>query len=166
MSSAERQGRACVSDLAHVEKILNNNANLQSLIDLTRGLFHVEMLSKLFSSVLEALAISYGFLNAPRGCTPGKFLMGLEVVQYVDLQPIPNVQNAVNVARHPHVSFKKWVSPVRHGRFSSLVRSLIKNMVTNFFFPVNAFCYTFNYNQAIYDYAAKTIVVTRGPLAP
>lgn len=44
-------------------------------------------------------------------------------------------------------------------RFSSLLRSLMKNMLINLLFPLSAAAYAFSYNRAGYDIAAKTMVV-------
>lgn len=125
----------------------------------------VEVLAKIASGVLEALCLAYGFASYP-GSTPGKHLMGLRVISCVDVQPVVGALNQVTVTSLPYISLKRCVCffysfNMHLIYFSALVRSLLKNLVTNFLFPVNAFFYTFQYNRSIYDLAAKTIVVTR-----
>ncbi|KAI6173006.1 RDD domain-containing protein [Aphelenchoides besseyi] len=139
-------------DLDQFDSILTSTADLQTLIDLTQGLFHIEVISKILSGIVEALCLTYGFASYPPGTTPGKFVMNLQVVSCIDIQPVAGVRNQVVVTSQPHISI-----------FNSLIRSLLKNLVTNFLFPVNAFFYAFSYNRSVYDHAASTLVVTRTP---
>jgi hypothetical protein len=100
--------RFIFSDLDQLESILNNSADLQTLIDLTQGLFHLEVISKIFSGILEAFCITYGFGHYPPGCTPGKFLMGLRIVSCLDVQPVNGgAPNQVMVTRHAYVNLKR-----------------------------------------------------------
>ncbi|CAD5211359.1 unnamed protein product [Bursaphelenchus xylophilus] len=140
-------------DLDHLERLISSTTDLDTLIKLTRGLFYAELISKLFSSLFEAFCITYGFYGTPQGCTPGKNLLGLQVVQYQEITEIPNRPNRVRVVRAPYVSLK-----------NSLIRSIFKNMFTNFFFPINIFCYGFSHNRSVYDFAAKTLVIQRRPV--
>ncbi|KAF7639784.1 RDD domain-containing protein, partial [Meloidogyne graminicola] len=43
--------------------------------------------------------------------------------------------------------------------FRALLRSVLKNSLTTFLFPLSTAFYIFNYNRAVYDLIAKTIVV-------
>jgi hypothetical protein len=135
-------------DLDQFDKILSNDADLQTLIDVTQELFHVEVLCKVFSAIVEAFFLTYGFMSYPPGCTPGKFIMGLQVVSCLNIQSVPGTNDRVQVTRLPRITLR-----------NALIRSLLKNMVTNFLFPLSTAFYVFNFNRAIYDIAAKTLVV-------
>ncbi|KAI1709177.1 RDD family domain-containing protein [Ditylenchus destructor] len=137
-----------IMDLEQFDKILTHDADLQTLIDITQGLFNIEILCKIASALLEAFCVSFGFANYPAGCTPGKFMMRIKVISCLDIQPVPGTQDRVVVTSLPSVSLK-----------SSLIRSLLKNVMTVFLFPLSTAFYIFNFNRAIYDLAAKTVVV-------
>jgi len=135
-------------DLDQFEKILTNEMDLQSVFEITQGFFYVEILFKIFTGFLEAICITYGVLNYPYGCTPGKFMMQLKVVSCMDIQPIAGVPNRVAITGYSKVHIK-----------NSLTRSILKNVLTVFLFPLSTAFYMFSYNRAVYDLAAKTIVV-------
>uniref|UniRef100_A0A915E4S4 RDD domain-containing protein n=1 Tax=Ditylenchus dipsaci TaxID=166011 RepID=A0A915E4S4_9BILA len=137
-----------IMDLDQFDKILSTEADFQTLIDVTQGLFNIEVLCKLASAILEAICITYGFMRYPPGCTPGKFFMRIKVISCLDIQPVQGTQDRVLVTSLPSVTLQ-----------SSLIRSLLKNVMTVFLFPLSTAFYIFNYNRAIYDLAAKTIVV-------
>ncbi|VDK56320.1 unnamed protein product [Anisakis simplex] len=134
-------------DLDKYDRLLSDEADLQALIDITQELFPVEVLGKVVISVAEALFISYGWGSVPPGATPGKGLMGIQVIPCRQVTPIPGTDD-VEILRDPSIPFK-----------NSLLRSLMKNLLINLLFPLSAAAYAFNYNRAIYDLAANTIVV-------
>ncbi|KAH7728977.1 RDD family protein [Aphelenchoides avenae] len=136
-------------DLDQFVKILSNDADLKIIIDVTQDLFHIEVLCKIFSAIVEAFFLTYGFMSYPPGCTPGKYIMGLQVVSCLSIQSVPGAPGRVQVTRSPGISLK-----------NAMIRSMLKNMVTNFLFPLSTVFYVFNYNRAIYDIAAKTVVVS------
>lgn len=140
-----------VIELEQFDRILSSEADLQTLIDVTQGLFNIELLCKLFAAVVEALCITFGgSLHAfPPGCTPGKWLLGLQVISCLDVQPVPGSLDRVAVTGLPAINLR-----------SSFLRSVLKNMLTTFLFPLSTAFYMFNYNRAIYDLVAKTIVVS------
>ncbi|MFH4978814.1 hypothetical protein AB6A40_005523 [Gnathostoma spinigerum] len=136
-----------VIDLDKYDRLLSEEADLQALINVTQDLFPIEILGKIMISIVEALCISYGWASMPAGSTPGKAVMGIQVVTCYEITPIPGT-DYVRVVRDLNVPFK-----------NSLLRSLFKNMVINLLFPISTAAYAFNYNRAVYDLAAKTIVV-------
>ncbi|TKR72851.1 hypothetical protein L596_020244 [Steinernema carpocapsae] len=136
-------------DFDSYEKILDAEADLQSLIDLTQGLFPMEILSKIITSVVEALCISYGIFG-PAGTTPGKYLFRLRVISCSQVDPIPGNSEAVQVTVINDRSVPIW---------NSFLRSLMKNLIMNFFFPISTVLYMFQFNRTCYDLFAKTIVV-------
>lgn len=137
--------RADLIELDTFDSILTANADLQTLIDVTQGLFSVELLFKLVTAIIEALCITFG---VPVGCTPGKRLLGIKVISCLDVQPVTGSPDRVAITGFAYVDFKR-----------ALLRSVLKNMVIMFLFPLSTAFYMFNYNRAIYDLAAKTIVV-------
>uniref|UniRef100_A0A1I8AGQ0 RDD domain-containing protein n=1 Tax=Steinernema glaseri TaxID=37863 RepID=A0A1I8AGQ0_9BILA len=136
-------------DFEAYDRILDAEADLQSLIDITQGLFPMEVISKLITSVVEALCISYGFCGA-LGTTPGKYLCRLRVISCSHVEGIPGNPDAVQVT-----VVNNRAVPL----LSSFLRSLLKNLVMNFFFPISTVLYLFQFNRTFYDLAAKTIVV-------
>ncbi|KAI6230363.1 Protein FAM8A1 [Aphelenchoides fujianensis] len=142
-----------VIDAEYLEQMFSASTDLQTLIDLGQDLFQIEMIAKIITGLIEASCLTWGFASYPRGTTPGKFLMGLQVISCLDVQPVPNgAPDQVTVTSRPFIDIK-----------NSLLRSLCKNVGTNIFFPCNAFFYLFAYNRSVYDLIAKTIVVSRTP---
>ncbi|GMR32181.1 hypothetical protein PMAYCL1PPCAC_02376, partial [Pristionchus mayeri] len=139
-----------ILDLTRYERLINEHADLQTLIDITHELFPLEVIGKILCSLLEAYLISYGFGGLPAGQTPGKNLMGLTVISCHQVFPV------VGNPRQVHVSGLLSV-PFRH----SLQRSLFKNVLVNSLIPLSSIVYVFNYNRALYDVTANTIVVRR-----
>ncbi|KAK0403155.1 hypothetical protein QR680_016750 [Steinernema hermaphroditum] len=132
-------------DIESYDRILDAEADLQSLIDITQGLFPMEILCKLITSVIEALFISYG-LGGPLGTTPGKYFCRVRVISCSHVEAIPGNPESVQVT-------------VVNNRAVPIVKSLLKNLVMNFFFPISTVLYLFQFNRTCYDLAAKTIVV-------
>lgn len=137
-----------IIDIDQFDNIFGATTDIQTLLNVTQDILNIEIFCKILSAIIEAFFITYGFMNYPLGCTPGKFLMKLRIISCVDIQPIIGSQDRVTVTSLPFVGIK-----------SSLTRSLLKNTMTIFLFPLStAFC-LFQYKRAIYDLAAKTIVV-------
>uniref|UniRef100_A0A914H0V7 RDD domain-containing protein n=1 Tax=Globodera rostochiensis TaxID=31243 RepID=A0A914H0V7_GLORO len=65
------------------------------------------------------------------------------------IEPVAGSADRVMVTCLPGVDFR-----------SSLTRAVIKNMLTTFLFPLSTAFYLFNHNRAVYDLAAKTLVVS------
>jgi uncharacterized RDD family membrane protein YckC len=138
-----------VVDIDQYVKILSDDVDLSSLIDITQGLFHLELCAKVICGIIEAYCISFGLWSYPAGCTPGKYLMRIQVVSCINILPVPGNPTRIQVSRAPTVPFG-----------NSLVRALIKNSIFNVLFPLNTLLYFFSYNRAVYDVVAKTIVVS------
>ncbi|KAL3989248.1 RDD family protein [Acanthocheilonema viteae] len=136
-----------IVDLDKYDRLLGDDADLHTLIDITQELFPIEMLAKVVVSIVEALFVSYGFGSVPAGQTPGKVALNIQVITCYQVIPITGSEE-VNIVRTLGVPFK-----------NSLLRSLTKNMLINLLFPLSAAAYAFTYNRAGYDIAARTIVV-------
>uniref|UniRef100_A0A915NL94 Uncharacterized protein n=1 Tax=Meloidogyne floridensis TaxID=298350 RepID=A0A915NL94_9BILA len=91
-------------ELDTFDSILTANADLQTLIDVTQGLFSVELLFKLVTAIIEALCITFG---VPVGCTPGKRLLGIKIISYLDVQPVTGSPDRVAVTGFAYVDFKR-----------------------------------------------------------
>uniref|UniRef100_A0A914Z4B3 RDD domain-containing protein n=1 Tax=Panagrolaimus superbus TaxID=310955 RepID=A0A914Z4B3_9BILA len=94
-------------DIDQYVKILSDDVDLSALIDITQGLFHLELCAKVICGIIEAYCISFGLWNYPAGCTPGKYLMRIQVVSCINILPVPGTPNRVTVSRHPTVPFGK-----------------------------------------------------------
>ncbi|ETN82647.1 hypothetical protein NECAME_01932 [Necator americanus] len=87
-------------DLSRFDKLLSNEADLQTLVDITQELFPLELLGKLACSLLEAsledihsemvqiklflavaLCLSQSLFARFSGQTPGKYVMGVRVIE-------------------------------------------------------------------------------------
>uniref|UniRef100_A0A915MXG1 RDD domain-containing protein n=1 Tax=Meloidogyne javanica TaxID=6303 RepID=A0A915MXG1_MELJA len=95
--------RADLIELDTFDSILTANADLQTLIDVTQGLFSVELLFKLVTAIIEALCITFG---VPVGCTPGKRLLGIKVISCLDVQPVTGSPDRVAITGFAYVDFK------------------------------------------------------------
>jgi len=138
-----------IIDLERYDRLLSDQADLQTLIDVTQDLFPVEVLNKIITSLIEAVYISYGVGAVPSGCTPGKALMGLRVIACHELHAVGQPRdNRIAVVGPDNVDFR-----------SSLLRSLFKNLTLSFMFPLCVVMYAFRYNRSVYEMASRTIVV-------
>ncbi|VDL78302.1 unnamed protein product [Nippostrongylus brasiliensis] len=138
-----------VIDLSRFDKLLGNEADLQTLVDVTQELFPLELLGKLLCSLLEALCISQSFLPRYSGQTPGKYLMHVRVIDCSSVSYIAGGSpNSVRVTGVVSVPFK-----------AALLRSILKNVLINSLVPFSTVAFAFNHNRAIYDLLAGTIVI-------
>uniref|UniRef100_A0A1I8BQN6 RDD domain-containing protein n=1 Tax=Meloidogyne hapla TaxID=6305 RepID=A0A1I8BQN6_MELHA len=99
-------------DLDQFESILTAHADLQTLIDVTQGLFSVELFFKLIVAVIEALCITYGMTNIPIGCTPGKKLLGIKVISCLDVQPVVGSPDRVAITSFAFIDFKRYLKKI------------------------------------------------------
>ncbi|PAV87571.1 hypothetical protein WR25_00293 isoform C [Diploscapter pachys] len=93
-------------DIGRYEKLLGDEADIQSLIDVTQDLFPIEMLGKMISSILEALCLSYGMAGNQIGSTPGKAIFGIRVISCHSLSSVPG-SDLVRVVGDVRVPFWK-----------------------------------------------------------
>ncbi|CEF62590.1 Protein FAM8A1 [Strongyloides ratti] len=135
-------------DIKEYEKLITDEIDIQNIVDLTQGLLPADLMLKATSSIVEAILIAFGFSILPKGCTPGKFVMGIKIIDCVSIQQNQEIAGTYTVTRTEGVSFAK-----------ALARSIIKNFTINFFYPISCAAYVFPYNRAVYDVATKTLVV-------
>ncbi|EJW72663.1 RDD family protein, partial [Wuchereria bancrofti] len=94
-----------VVDLDKYDRLLGDDADLHTLIDVTQELFPIEMLAKVVVSIVEALFVSYGFGSVPAGQTPGKVALNIQVITCYQVIPIAGSED-VNIVRTLGVPFK------------------------------------------------------------
>ncbi|KAK6759299.1 hypothetical protein RB195_021101 [Necator americanus] len=136
-------------DLSRFDKLLSNEADLQTLVDITQELFPLELLGKLACSLLEALCLSQSLFARFSGQTPGKYVMGVRVIECGSVTHVVGAPaNVVRVTGSVLIPFK-----------AAVLRSLLKNILINSLVPFSTVAFAFNFNRAIYDIVARTIVV-------
>uniref|UniRef100_A0A915KL29 RDD domain-containing protein n=1 Tax=Romanomermis culicivorax TaxID=13658 RepID=A0A915KL29_ROMCU len=155
-------------DAEKYEKILNYEADLKVVINITQDLFPLEIIKRLLTSVIEAIFLSKGIGSIPAGQTPGKFVLSLKVIPCDEISFASARRGLVNAIWLPFEPTKVavWPGPicetvrqnVKHFN-DAFVRSVIKNFAMGFLFPLCVIMYTFRYNRAVYDLAAETVVV-------
>ncbi|VDO80444.1 unnamed protein product [Haemonchus placei] len=136
-------------DLSRFDKLLGNEADLQTLVDVTQELFPLELLGKLACSFLEALCLSQSVFPRFFGQTPGKYIMRVRVIECGSVTPVAGAPpDVVRVTGVLSVPFK-----------SAILRSMLKNILINSLVPFSTVAFAFNHNRAIYDILARTIVI-------
>ncbi|CAJ0945320.1 unnamed protein product, partial [Mesorhabditis belari] len=135
-------------DLDRYEKLMDQQTDLQMIIDITQDLFPLEILGKFVCSFVEALCISYGFFSLCPGQTPGKMIVGIQVISCHNASSVVGNGDMIEVTGSTRVPFK-----------NSLIRASIKNLLVNSLVPLSTIAFAFHHNRAIYDLMAKTVVV-------
>ncbi|XP_063976844.1 protein FAM8A1 [Diachasmimorpha longicaudata] len=100
--------------------------------------------------MFEALWLQHGIHGQIGGATPGKSVMGLRVVQCRNITPVnrPGDPDAVIVSPGTDL-----------GLPLALGRSIVKNLVITFLFPICFSLFSFRFNRTGYDLACSSIVV-------
>ncbi|XGW15118.1 hypothetical protein V3C99_000978 [Haemonchus contortus] len=136
-------------DLSRFDKLLGNEADLQTLVDVTQELFPLELLGKLACSLLEALCLSQSLFPRFFGQTPGKYIMRVRVIDCGSVTTVAGAPpDVVRVTGVLSVPFK-----------AAILRSMLKNILINSLVPFSTVAFAFNHNRAIYDILARTIVI-------
>ncbi|KAK6058894.1 ribosomal L28e protein [Cooperia oncophora] len=131
------------------DKLLGNEADLQTLVDVTQELFPLELLGKLACSLLEALCLSQSLFPRFFGQTPGKYIMRVRVIECGSVSHVAGAPpNVVRVTGVLSIPFK-----------AAILRSMLKNILINSLVPFSTVAFAFNNNRAIYDILARTIVI-------
>lgn len=136
-------------DLSRFDKLLGKDADLQTLVDVTQELFPLELLGKLACSLLEALCLSQTLFPQFSGRTPGKYIMRVRVIDCASLTYVAGAPpGVVRVTGGVSVPFK-----------AAVLRSILKNILIYSLVPFSTVAFAFNYNRAIYDIMARTVVI-------
>ncbi|XP_066289590.1 protein FAM8A1-like [Branchiostoma lanceolatum] len=130
-------------DIRVVLEEMDDDASLQDL----QNMLVSAIIYRLCVTVFEAVFLR-GSEAGMGGATPGKWMMGLQVVScdYV----LPATNGNVRVVPAGHMGF---------GR--SIVRALIKNLSIALFFPICFTVFIFQYNRTAYDVIAGSMVVAK-----
>ncbi|VDP15000.1 unnamed protein product, partial [Soboliphyme baturini] len=130
-------------------KLLAAEGDLKLFIDLSQKLLPIEIAKKLIISVFEA-RLNYGVGSVPPGCTPGKYVIGIKVINSDSVMPVSVEDNSHVIV----VGDSQRITLIR-----ALLRSITKNFALGFLFPACVTMYAFRFNRSLYDVFAKTIVV-------
>ncbi|XP_043284699.1 protein FAM8A1 [Venturia canescens] len=109
-----------------------------------------EIMHRVIVCAYEAFWLRYGMNGTIGGASPGKFAMGLIVVQCRSITPVEGAENNDLV----------FVSPGTDLGFPlALGRSVVKNLIMTFLFPICFALFFFRFNRTGYDLACNSIVV-------
>ncbi|XP_015119885.1 protein FAM8A1 [Diachasma alloeum] len=109
-----------------------------------------ELMHRFIVCIFEALWLQHGMHGRIGGATPGKSVMGLRVVQCRNITP----------ANRPGDPDAVIVSPGTDlGLPLALGRSIVKNLIMTFLFPICFSLFSFRFNRTGYDLACSSIVV-------
>ncbi|TDG53564.1 hypothetical protein AWZ03_000379 [Drosophila navojoa] len=132
------------------------------IFSLSYDLLLIIVLTKLVVCVYECLWTMYN-----DGATPGKWLMKIRVVYVEAVMPLQRHVPAHFIFQtQPHPQWAMLYPCETPGPMRSLLRALIKNMVTTFLFPVCIIMILLKNNRTTYDFVTKTIVVESNPSEP
>lgn len=119
-------------------------------LEMTYGMIVLQIIHCVIACIYEAVWLQHGVNGRMGGATPGKSMMGLRVVQCRNILPVdrPDISDVVRV--NPGTDL---------GLPFALGRSVIKNMILAFFFPICFALFFFRFNRAVYDLLCNSIVV-------
>ncbi|KAH0553941.1 protein FAM8A1 isoform X1 [Cotesia glomerata] len=109
-----------------------------------------ELMHRFIVCVFEAIFIQHGINGRIGGATPGKFLMGLRVVQCRTITPVERRDGTEVVLVSPGTDL---------GLPLALGRSIVKNLIMTLIFPICFSLFSFRFNRTGYDLACHSIVV-------
>ncbi|XP_078052489.1 protein FAM8A1 isoform X2 [Augochlora pura] len=119
-------------------------------LEVTYGMMVLQIIHCVIACVFEAFWLQHGVNGRGGGATPGKSMMGLRVVRCQNITPVdrPNDSDVVRVSPGTDL-----------GLPFALARSVMKNMILAFFFPICFTLFIFRFNRAIYDVLCNSVVV-------
>ncbi|XP_014475749.1 PREDICTED: protein FAM8A1 [Dinoponera quadriceps] len=119
-------------------------------LEMTYGILLLEVIHRVIVCIFEAFWLQHGMYGYIGGATPGKYMMGLRVVQCRSITPVerPNEPDVVLVTPGTDL-----------GLPLALGRSVVKNFVLAFLFPICFSLFFFRFNRTGYDLICNSIVV-------
>ncbi|KMQ93134.1 protein fam8a1-like protein [Lasius niger] len=119
-------------------------------LEMTYGILILEVIHRVIVCIFEAFWLQHGVYGFIGGATPGKYMMGLRVVQCRSITPVerPNEPDMVLVSPGTDL-----------GLPLALGRSVVKNFVLAFLFPICFSLFFFRFNRTGYDLICNSIVV-------
>ncbi|CAK9806852.1 Protein FAM8A1 [Anthophora plagiata] len=128
----------------------NLRIDYKMALAMTYGILMLEIIHRVIVCMTEAFWLQRGLNGRIGGATPGKSMMGLRVVQCRSVIPVdrPNDPDVVLVSPGTDL-----------GLPLALGRSVVKNMILAFLFPVCFALFFFRFNRTVYDLLCNSIVV-------
>ncbi|CAB3382893.1 Hypothetical predicted protein [Cloeon dipterum] len=126
-----------------------NKMDYNTALKMTTEILVLETIHRIVVCMYEGFWLAQGGVGLGRigGATPGKNIMGLCVVNCSSVTTVPGRTTVfVNPATRLNLGI-------------AVARSIIKNFVLAFFFPICFTSLVFQHNRAIHDTLCKTIVV-------
>lgn len=143
-----------VSNFIHINEVdslqINLRINYKMAAEMTYELLAVEIIYRVIVCIFEAFWIQHGAYGLIGGATPGKFMMGLRVVQCRSVTPVERPDEPDLVRVTPGTDL---------GLPLALTRSVMKNLIMAFLFPVCFALFFFRFNRTSYDLICHSIVV-------
>lgn len=119
-------------------------------LDMTYGALALEITHRIIVCIFEALWLQHGVNGLVGGATPGKSMMGLRVVQCRSVTRIERPNDPDLVLVTPGTDL---------GLPLALGRSIVKNLILAFLFPIGFALFFFRFNRNGYDLICNSIVV-------
>ncbi|XP_033208983.1 protein FAM8A1 [Belonocnema kinseyi] len=128
----------------------NLRIDYKMAVELTSGILILELVHRLIVCIFEAFWLRRGLYGHVGGATPGKSVMGLRVVQC----------RSVSAVERPDGGELVLVSPGTDlGLPLAVGRSVVKNLILAFLFPICFTLFFFRFNRTGYDIVCNSIVV-------
>ncbi|KAH0946318.1 hypothetical protein HN011_007747 [Eciton burchellii] len=128
----------------------NLRIDYKMALEMTYGILILEVIHRVIVCIFEAFWLQHGVYGFIGGATPGKYVMGLRVVQCRSITPV----------ERPNESDIVLVSPGTDlGLPLALGRSVMKNFVLAFLFPICFSLFFFRFNRTGYDLICNSVVV-------
>lgn len=138
-------------DIADADFLQTNlRIDYKMAVEITYDLLILEIIHRIIVCIFETFWLQHGINGRIGGATPGKYMMGLRVVQCRTVTPVERPDD-------PDVVF---VSPGTDlGLPLALGRSVVKNLIMAFLFPICFALFFFRFNRTGHDLVCNSIVV-------
>ncbi|XP_012150462.1 protein FAM8A1 isoform X1 [Megachile rotundata] len=128
----------------------NFRIDYKMALEMTYGILVLDIIHRLIVCIFEAFWLQHGVNGRIGGTTPGKSMMGLRVVQCRSVTPVDRPDDPDVVLVSPGTDL---------GLPLALGRSVVKNIILAFLFPLCFALYFFRFNRTVYDLICNSIVV-------
>lgn len=140
-----------VFDFIHITDLqMDLRIDYKMALEMTYGMLILEMIHRVIVCTFETFWLQHGVNGCIGGATPGKSLMGLRVVQCRNVIPVDRPDDPNLVLVSPGTDL---------GLPLALGRSVVKNLILTFLFPVCFTLFFFRFNRTVYDLLCNSIVV-------
>ncbi|XP_392534.3 protein FAM8A1 [Apis mellifera] len=128
----------------------NLRIDYKMALEMTYGILVLEIIHRVIVCIFEAFWLQHGVNGRIGGATPGKSMMGLRVVQCRSVTPVDRPDDPDVVLVSPGTDL---------GLPLAIGRSIVKNMILAFLFPICFALFFFRFNRTVYDLLCNSIVV-------